>query len=180
MTVYVALVRAANVGGTGKLPMAELKQMCVDLGYQNAATYITSGNVVFKTTESAGKVKKSLEAAILDFMRRDSEGKKGLSVFVKTLAEMTEVLENNPFVGKPGNQVYAVFLDGVVGRDVLVGVRQQVDEEIVPGKGVLYVYYGEGMGKSKLVIPAAKSGTARNMNTVAKLVEMATGLVKYL
>lgn len=180
MTVYVALVRAANVGGTGKLPMAELKQMCVDLGYQNASTYITSGNVVFKTNESAAKVKKSLEAAISDYMRKDAESKKGLSVFVKTLAEMTEVLENNPFAGKPGNQVYAVFMDGAVGKQILADVRHQTNEKIVLGKKMLYVYYGEGMGKSKLVIPAAKSGTARNMNTVAKLLEMATGLVKYL
>ncbi len=174
MTVYIALVRAVNVGGTGKLPMAELKQMCVDRGYQSVQTYITSGNVVFKTDEPAGKVKKSLESSISGYVG------KGMTVFVKTLAEMKDILEGNPFADKPGNQVYACFVDGPVGQKLLADVRHQVDEEIVLGQNVIYVYYGEGMGKSKLVIPAAKSGTARNMNTAAKLVEFGTGLVKYL
>lgn len=174
MTVFVALVRAVNVGGTGKLPMAELKQMCVDRGYQNVQTYITSGNVVFKTDEPAGKVKKSLESSISGYVG------KGMTVFVKTLAEMKEILKGNPFADKPGNQVYAIFVDSALDKTTLSDVRHQADEEIILGNKVIYVYYGEGMGKSKLVIPAAKTGTARNINTVAKLVEMGTTLVKYL
>jgi uncharacterized protein (DUF1697 family) len=47
MTTYIALLRAVNVGGTGKLPMAELKAMCIEMGFANVQTYIASGNVVF-------------------------------------------------------------------------------------------------------------------------------------
>jgi uncharacterized protein (DUF1697 family) len=47
MTRYIALLRAVNVGGTGKLPMAELRSMCESVGFTNVRTYIASGNVVF-------------------------------------------------------------------------------------------------------------------------------------
>ena len=56
------------------------------------------------------------------------------------------------------------------------GVRGQKDEKIRLGRREIYVHYGEGMGTSKLVIPAAKAGTARNMNTVAALAKMAAEL----
>ena len=57
--------------------------------------------------------------------------------------------------------------------DTLAGVRHRGDEDIALGKREIYVHYGEGMAASKLVIPAAKTGTARNLNTVAKLAQMA-------
>ena len=66
-----------------------------------------------------------------------------------------------------------IFLDEAPPKDTLAHVRGQKDEKIKLGKREIYVHYGEGMGKSKLVIPAAKSGTARNMNTVAVLAKMA-------
>jgi len=47
MTRYVALLRAVNVGGTGKLPMADLKALCTELGFKRVETYIASGNVIF-------------------------------------------------------------------------------------------------------------------------------------
>ena len=63
----------------------------------------------------------------------------------------------------------AVFLDRAPPADTLAGVRGQRDEEIRLGRREIYIHYGQGMGTSKLVIPAAKAGTARNMNTVATL-----------
>ncbi|MGD0959984.1 MAG: hypothetical protein ABSB19_09260, partial [Methylomonas sp.] len=56
--------------------------------------------------------------------------------------------------------------------DTLAGVKGRSDEEISLGRREIYVYYASGIGRSKLKIPAAMSGTARNINTVAKLVEM--------
>ncbi len=52
-------------------------------------------------------------------------------------------------------------------------IRGQKDEELKLGRREIYVHYGAGMGQSKLVIQAARSGTARNMNTIAKLVQLA-------
>ena len=47
MTVYIALLRAVNVGGTGKLPMEQLVELCAGAGFTGARTYIASGNVIF-------------------------------------------------------------------------------------------------------------------------------------
>jgi uncharacterized protein (DUF1697 family) len=47
------------------------------------------------------------------------------------------------------------------------------DEQIALGRREIYVHYPRGQGTSRLIIPAAKAGTARNMNTVMKLAELA-------
>jgi uncharacterized protein (DUF1697 family) len=62
MAKYIALLRAVNVGGTGKLPMADLLELCRDAGFENARTYIASGNAVFESKAAPRKVKSQLEA----------------------------------------------------------------------------------------------------------------------
>tara|TARA_R110002153_G_scaffold20690_6_gene69976 strand:- start:657 stop:1232 length:576 start_codon:yes stop_codon:yes gene_type:complete len=168
MTAFIALLRAVNVGGTGKLPMGELVAMCEALGYGQVKTWIASGNVVFTSDQDAAAVKAGLEAALLAWAG------KPVAVMVRTADEMRAVLAANPFPDQPGNRTVAIFLDGAPGE--LDGLRHRADEEIRPGVREIYVHYPGGMGQSKLVIPAAKAGTARNMNTVAKLVEMAGAL----
>ncbi|WP_368565686.1 DUF1697 domain-containing protein [Pseudoxanthomonas sp. UTMC 1351] len=167
MHTYIALLRAVNVGGTGKLPMAELRTMCEAAGFAQVRTYIASGNVVFTSTFAAKQVKASLEAALAAYAG------KPVGVLVRTPAEMAQVLAANPFPGAASNRTVAIFLDAPPPADALATVKHRKDEEIVLGKREIYVHYGDGMADSKLVIPVAKTGTARNMNTVAKLVEMA-------
>jgi uncharacterized protein (DUF1697 family) len=70
----------------------------------------------------------------------------------------------------------ALFLDRPPAADTLSTIRGRKDEEIALGRREIYIHYGDGMGQSKLVIPAAKLGTARNMNTVAVLAKMAAEL----
>jgi uncharacterized protein (DUF1697 family) len=170
MTTYIALLRAVNVGGTGKLPMADLKAMCAELGFANVRTYIASGNVVFQSKLAEKKVKAALEA------RLEVLAGKPVGVLIRTAAEMAEVLASNPFPNAAPNRCVAIFLDEKPTDDVVEGVAGQNDEEIKLGTRELYVHYGDGMADSKLKIPAAKNGTARNMNTVAKLAEMAKAL----
>ncbi len=69
---------------------------------------------------------------------------------------------------------YAIFLDHRPPRDALEHAVGQSDEKVRLGEREIFVHYGSGMGRSKLRIPAAKLGTARNMNTVAKLTEIAS------
>ena len=64
ITSYIALIRAVNVGGTGKLPMSELKSICEDAGFLNVQTYIARGNIVFESKASESKVKSELEARL--------------------------------------------------------------------------------------------------------------------
>lgn len=167
MTCYVALLRAVNVGGTGKLPMVELKAMCEELGFSEVRTYIASGNVVFKTSLIATKVQLALETRLHKY------AEKPVGVHIRTSAELIAVLKANPFPEAAGNRNIVIFLDSAPPFDAIAKVSGQADEKIALGTREIYVHYGDGMGQSKLKIPASKDGTARNMNTVAKLVEMA-------
>jgi uncharacterized protein (DUF1697 family) len=167
MTRYVALLRAVNVGGTGNLPMAELRSMCVDAGFDRVETYIASGNVVFASKAAPARVKAELEARLLAYAG------KPVGVVVRTAAEMTAVLKANPFAKAEPERTYAIFLDSAPPRDALDHAVGKRDEAMRLGAREIFVHYSSGMGRSKLKIPAAKTGTARNMNTVAKLAELA-------
>ena len=170
MTTFVALLRAVNVGGTGQLPMEDLRAMCTEAGFSKVRTFIASGNIIFGCRKSEAQVKAILEARLEDYA-----GKK-MGVFVRTAAELAAVVANNPFPDAPANRTYAFFLDAPPPRDAIDHVAGRKDERIALGIREIYVHYGEGMGKSKLRIPAAVLGTARNMNTVAKLAELAAEL----
>jgi uncharacterized protein (DUF1697 family) len=167
MSSFVALLRAVNVGGTGKLPMSELKAMCEELGFGDVCTYIASGNVVLTTRKSEAAIRAALER------RLEAYAGKPVGVLVRTAAEMAQVAADNPFPKLAPNRTMALFLHRAPPADTLSTVRGQQDEEIRLGRREIYVHYGDGMAKSKLVIPAAKLGTARNMNTVVTLAEMA-------
>ncbi len=167
MTRYVALLRAVNVGGTGKLPMADLRRLCAEAGFTEIETYIASGNVVFTSSTGEAAVKVQLERALRAY------AKKPVGVAIRTAAEMAGVLRANPFKREKPNYTYAIFLDGKPPRDALATMTGQSDEIVKLGTREIFVAYPNGMGRSKLKIPAAKTGTARNMNTVAALVAMA-------
>jgi uncharacterized protein (DUF1697 family) len=170
MTTFVALLRAVNVGGTGKLPMRDLVALCEAAGFTQVKTYIASGNAVFASKKSEAQVKAELERALLSYAG------KPVGVLVRTAAEMADVAANNPFPEAAPNRAIAIFLDQPPPADTLATLSGQKDEEVRLGVREIYVHYGDGMGTSKLKIPAAKAGTARNMNTVAKLAEMAAEL----
>ncbi|WP_263354887.1 DUF1697 domain-containing protein [Acidicapsa acidisoli] len=170
MPAYIALLRAVNVGGTGKLPMTELKSMCEQAGFTKVKTYIASGNVVFQSKLTEAKVKSTLEAALAGYAG------KPVGVLVRTAPEMAAVLAANPFAQMPGNRTVAIFLDTPPPANAFETISNQTTEQLQPGLREIYAYYPDGQGNSKLKIPAAKTGTARNMNTVAKLAEMAQNL----
>ena len=164
MAVYIALLRAVNVGGTGKLPMADLEAMCVDAGFSKVRTYIASGNVVFHSKRPAKQVKAALEE------RLQSYAGKPISLVVRTAGELVAVLEANPFTNAHPSRTVAIFLDEPPPVDALSHATGQGREETRLGKREVYVHYPDGIGRSKLTIPAARNGTMRNMNTIAKLV----------
>ncbi|QGZ59641.1 DUF1697 domain-containing protein [Paraburkholderia acidiphila] len=167
MPVYIALLRAVNVGGTGKLPMPELRDMCEALGFTRVRTYIASGNVVFESRLAEASVKQKLEE------RLEAYAGKPVGVTVRTAAEMAAVLQGNPFPAAAPDRTVAIFLDAPPPADALDTVSGQNAEECLLGEREIYVFYKDGIGRSKLKIAAAKAGTSRNMNTVAKLLEIA-------
>src|SRR6266576_5327112 len=154
MASFVALLRAVNVGGTGKLPMSDLNEICEELGFGAVRTYIASGNVVFTSRKSEAAIKSALEK------RLEAFAGKPVGVLVRSAAEMAQVAADNPFPKAAPNRTMAIFLDRAPPADTLASVRGQKDEKIRLGRREIYIHYGEGMAKSKLVIPAAKAGTA--------------------
>jgi uncharacterized protein (DUF1697 family) len=91
---------------------------------------------------------------------------------VRTAAEMSAVLDANPFHGAEPNRVVVIFLDHPPPPDALHAISGQAGEQLALGSREIHVHYPNGIGVSKLKIPAARAGTARNLNTVVKLVEM--------
>lgn len=162
MSVHVALLRAVNVGGTGKLPMVELVAMCEDAGFTDVRTYIASGNVVFRSGLDEAGVRKALG------QRLQAYAGKPVGVLVRSAAEIAAVAA--------GNRVVALFVDEALPTDPLTGVTGLRDEQLVLGTREIFVHYGDGMADSRLRIPYAQQGTARNLNTVGKLAAMAAAL----
>ncbi|PLC42767.1 hypothetical protein C0Q88_12595 [Ralstonia pickettii] len=167
MPSYIAFLRAVNVGGTGKLPMAELRAMCESIGLTGVRTYIASGNVVFQSRLAEATIKSKLERCLEDYAG------KPVGVLVRTGAELAAVLEGNPFKTAAPNRTVAIFLDTPPPPHALAAATGLRTEEVALGTREIYVHYGDGMADSKLKIPAAKAGTARNMNTIATLVDWA-------
>jgi uncharacterized protein (DUF1697 family) len=168
MPVFVVLLRAVNVGGTGKLPMSDLKRLCEQAAFQSVRTYIASGNVVAERDGLAAEAKTALEAELRTYAG------KPVGVIVRTAAEMAKVVADNPFRDRAASRTVAIFLDGAPPPGALKDIKGQASEETSLGAREIYVHYPDGIGRSKLCIPAARDGTARNMNTVAKLAAMAT------
>lgn len=165
---WIALLRAVNVGGTGRLAMSELRSICAAAGLREVRTYIASGNAVFRSGLAEAAIKAALEA------RLQAHAGRPVGVTLRTAAAMAGILARNPFPDAPGNRVMAIFLDEPAASSHLAGLSGLGDEEAVRiGQRELYVLYGRGMADTTLRLPAAAHGTARNMNTVAKLAEMA-------
>ena len=168
MTSYVALLRAVNVGGTAKLPMADLKRIAEEAGLGSLRTFIASGNLLFSSDGSGSVVGARLEEGLAAHMGKQ------VPVMIRTAAEIAAVAAANPFPDAPGRRVLVSFLDEPPPADTLAHIRHLDGERIWLGEREIYVdYCGTLLGRSKLRIPAAEKGTARNMNTVAKLADMA-------
>jgi len=168
MTAYVALLRGVNLLGVSTLKMADLKGIADKLGLHQARTYIASGNLLFVSNKAEEPLRRALEDEMKAHMGRE------LRVMLRTADELAKVVEANPFTDPPGNRVQAFFLNEPPPKNLLETARNQDDERFAAGAREVFVAYGEkGIGKSRLRLPAAEAGTARNMNTVRKLAELA-------
>jgi uncharacterized protein (DUF1697 family) len=167
MAVYVALLRAVNVGGRGVLSMKEFQALCVEIGLQNVRTYIQSGNVVFDSPHTEPVVRRTMERAIADKMGRS------VGVLIRTAAELRAVLDANPFGDAEPSQVGVVFLPKPPRASALADLPIPGREDVRTIGREVFVHYPDGMGRSKLKLPFAADGTTRNLNTVTKLLAMA-------
>lgn len=169
MTAFVGLLRAINVGGTGKLPMKELVELCLEAGFRDVKTYIQSGNVVFESKLSEARAQAKLAASLSKKLG------KAAGVTLRTADELEAVLAKNPYKTAPG-LVVIMFMNATPERAALKDVKAPDGEQLALGKREIYIHYPKGQGRSKLKIPHAKEVTGRNINTTTKLLELARAL----
>ena len=176
MTSYVALLRGINVGGSNKVPMADLRALFDALGYPDAQTYIQSGNVVFSARAGESALVTAIEGAIEEaFSLR-------VPVVIRSRAQLAAVASASPFDGAAPTAVHVAFLSGfptVASVAALDPDRSPPDTFAVVDREV-YLHYPNGSGRSKLTLDYLERvlgvrATARNWNTVTKLLAM-TGL----
>lgn len=179
MAVWISFVRGINVGGNNLLPMAVLKELYAELGFEQVHTLLQSGNAVFVARKSK-KLGESIEHAIearLKFRPR---------VMLRSPDELREVVAHNPFpkqAKSEPNRVLVHFLERAPAKGALEKLRSahQGPEQIELRDHTLYVYFPEGVGKSKLTPTRMDKalglqGTARNWNTLTKLIALAEKL----
>jgi uncharacterized protein (DUF1697 family) len=181
MTTVIALLRAVNVGGSGKVSMAELTKLLTKLGYGHVKTLLQSGNVVFTAKEKAdAKLEATLEAAVAQAFGVNA------AFVVRTAAEWDTIIADNPFrkaaVDDPSHLVVMAFKSALKPTDVKALEAAIVGREIVQAIGKnAYIIYPDGIGTSKLTNALIErklgvAGTARNWNTVLKLAAAAAVL----
>lgn len=170
MTAYVALVRAVNVTGTGMLPKEKLKAMGEACGFGNVRTFINSGNLLFTSRLSESSVRKRVQEQLAEYFG------KPVPAYIRSAKEMAEAAASNPFKDDKPSRVMAHFIDAEPVQAMINEARDIAGERLALGPRLIYVSYGEGIGKTKLKLAAIKTGTARNMNSVAKIAELLAGM----
>ena len=176
MAHYVALLRAINVGGKRKVPMAELRSLCEDLGYDDVRTYVNSGNVVFTTTGTAARVETSIERAIA------KEFGFHVDVSVRAAAPWSKLVQATPFAKaakSTPNFVQLFVSKGKVPTKAAAAIqeRAKAGEQVKVAGGALWIHYPKGIGTSKLTATiiddaVGHASTGRNFRTVLELEKM--------
>ncbi|HYE44698.1 MAG TPA: DUF1697 domain-containing protein [Caulobacter sp.] len=177
MGKFIALLRAINVGGTGKVAIADLRKLVEAEGFTDVKSYIASGNLVFEGAGKATDLEARLEAAAAKTLGLKADW------ILRTPAEWRALIEASPFPdfakASPSKYLVTVFKTQPDPKRLAeVEAIATLGEEMKLVGRALYICFPEGAGKSKLAGAAIEKrlgarGTARNWNTVLKLAEMA-------
>lgn len=173
---YLALLRGINVGGKNKVPMKELQSLCAGLGWKSVETYLQTGNVVFKASESAASLESDLEKAI------ESRFGFPIPVVVRSAKEFIACVAESPLKKRAETDPSRTLLyltKRPIQDDALASLesRAAAGESLYVSSQSLWIYFPEGVGTSKLspaVIDRAvgSNATGRNWNTITKICEM--------
>jgi uncharacterized protein (DUF1697 family) len=175
---HVALLRAINLAGLNTVAMADLKALVIGLGFADARTLLNSGNLVF----SGGR---KTTAALEQMLERATAKHLGVETdfLVRTATEWQAMVHANPFPREakhdPSHLVVVILKDEVSAANVTALQKVIVGREVVRAEGrCAYIVYPDGIGRSKLTSAMIEKklgtrGTARNWNTVLKLLGLA-------
>ena len=181
MPTCIVLLRAVNVGGTGKLPMADFRALLEKLGYKRVETYIQSGNAVFETTAKPEKVASTIAAALEKSLGTPA------GVIVRTTDQLKRLIDRNPYATEAaanGALVHASFLAGAAGKEAEAALAAIVAkyparrDRYTLDHDTIYFHFPDGAGETKFAGKTLDKaigviGTGRNWNTILKLYEIA-------
>ncbi len=170
----IVLVRAVNVGGTAKLPMAQWRSLAEGLGACDVSTYIASGNMVCTIDADPRSFDESLEKAVEErfgFFRH---------VISRSLAEVEAALAGHPFEVLDPKRSFISFLTGAPTAEGIAAARSLDtggDRWEVVGRE-MHLRFADGAGhpqmKERQIMRVLDVvGTARNLATVGKLIDLA-------
>jgi uncharacterized protein (DUF1697 family) len=180
MTVFVSMLRGVNVGGTSRIKMQALQELYETLGLRDVRTLLQSGNVVFR---SSLKDRNQLVKRIQQEIERRLDLK--IDVLLRTKEEIEAIVERGPVLSPRADmsKLLVMFLGSVPGAEAQARlVKSHKGPEMLELRGPeVYLYYPNGVGRSKLSGAVIEdrletSGTARNWNTLTKLLEVAREL----
>ena len=181
---FIALLRGINVSGKNKIPMKDLSNMLIELGFKHIQTYIQSGNILFRSQiENQTEIGQKISAKILE--------KTGFSVpvVVLTLNELKNIIENNPFAldnSRNKDFFHVTFLSDYPALDKIKPINDSTDntDEFIVSEKVVYLYCPQGYGNTKLTNTffEKKSGvtaTTRNWRTTNELLNLALSMPEF-
>jgi uncharacterized protein (DUF1697 family) len=171
---FIGLLRGINVGGHKRVAMSDLLGLLKRLDFDDARTLLQSGNLVFRTVgKTATQLERLLESEVLERLGLETK------LFVRSEEEWKAVVAANPFTNEAKRdpaRLVVVFLERAPEAEKLKALQAAIKgrETLRAGGRHLYIVYPDGMGTSKLTNAViekklAMRGTARNWNTVLKL-----------
>jgi len=174
MNTYIALLKGINVGGHKKVPMAELRELLLKLGFNDVRTYIQSGNVILQSSEKdAKKIEDIIKNALLNHFGFE------VSVLVIMRPILKRIFDNSPFIERDKKASYFILLHDTPEDDLVKIASEKIyeDETYHIIENCIYYYSAKGFGKAKFNANFFERklktfATARNYNTMLKLLSL--------
>lgn len=180
MAQHIALLRGINVGKTKRMAMVELREALDELGYEDVKTLLQSGNVVFRAKGKPEALEKEIQKAVARRFGFD------VTVMVRTARELAKIVEENPLTEgeAEGKKLHVLFLAAKPAASCLreVDPAALLPEKFHVAGREIYLWCKNGVLESKLfgVFSDKRlkvAGTARNWNTVTKLLALTQDVV---
>lgn len=175
MTKYVIFLRGVNVGGNSSIKMSELKSVLEDHGFENVTTYINSGNIILNSKDSPVKIKETFKNII------EKHFKLSIEMIIKSRLELENILASDPYNSDEDDRskrLVAMMSEKIDDKiSLIMKDDKNVKETYYAKDDLLYIYYGNGVGRSKFSTSYIEKklgvfSTARNWNTIAKMLEL--------
>ena len=170
MKTYIVLLRGINVSGKNKLPMAALRDLLNDLGFQDIQTYIQSGNIILSSDESKAIICKKIKEGIFTKFGYD------VPVIIRTIEEWGKAIANYPFPTENPKIVAFVFLDQKT-KETKIEVKGIKEDKYKIDHDMIYMYCPTGFANTKISNNLFErklkvTATTRNLRTTLKLLEL--------